>query len=164
MRIPLLLALAATPIVLAGCDKVDLPFLPKSDAQLIQGAWACTSDQNRGLSGLTLDFAKNGKAKMVMKGEANQGIMSMGVDVDINLDYTLAARTLSMKSTGGKVNKLTVNGEAIDVAAMGGADSIGKKMAEDMKLGDSAIDALDAKQLVLKPKDGGTLTCKRPAA
>ena len=164
MRIPLLLALAATPLLLAGCDKADLPFLPKSDAQLVRGVWICTSEQNRGLSGLTLDFGKDGKATMGMKGEASQGIMSMGVDVDINLDYTLAAKTLAMKTTGGKVNKLTVNGEAIDVAAMGGADSVGKKMAEDLKMGDSSIEALDAKQLVLKPKDGGTLTCKRPAA
>jgi len=156
--------LAAAPLLLAGCDKVDLPFLPKSDAQLILGAWSCASDQGRGLSGLTLTFDKAGKALVNMKGETKEDILALGVDVDVNLDYTLTGKTLTMKPTGGKINKLTVNGQPIDLAAMGGADAVQKKMVEDMKMDDSTVEALDAQQLVLKTKDGGKVSCKRPAA
>lgn len=164
--------LALVPVLLAGCDKVDLPFLAKSDTQLIQGAWACTSDEGHGLAGLTLNFGKDGKALLNMKGETKgaggsddiNSLFAIGVDVDVNLDYALTGKTLAMKATGGKVNKITLNGEAVDLAKMGGADAVQKKMVEDMKMDDSTVEALDAQQLVLKTKDGAKVSCKRPAA
>jgi hypothetical protein len=80
------------------------------------------------------------------------------------LDDTLLEKTPAMKSAGGKVCKLTGKGEASDLATMGGAEAVEKKMAETMKIGDSTIETPAADRRVVKPGDGATLAFKHPVA
>lgn len=158
----LILAAAAAPLLLAGCDKLDLPFLPRSKAQLLVGTWDCTSPGTPGLATMTITFAKDGGLVFRLKGESSVGGMGFQMDVSARGAYALKDDRLSLHADDLDVASVKLNGETLDLETLGGKAAVSKQMAGNMKMSDATITEIDKSKLTMTSgSDNHVVTCER---
>jgi hypothetical protein len=151
-----LAGIVALSALLAGCNSVDRPVVSKT--QRILGQWNCTGSQGT----MKLLLEKGGDGRVSIRGETAETGAQRTFDYDLDVRYTIESDKLAITPAGGHIKELTLNGEPVDLAALGGREALERKMvfphiyAEPL-----TITSLDDHELALKSDYGSQTICKR---